>query len=133
MFYQSTGHVMNKFAIIIVILAIGSVGIYLVFESSAEPSITDLLDGQEATEARTVQTETGGTPHHEPIQYRAKDSRDAIVTPEFIAGSEAQIAGGTKGICITINGESRFYPLYIMQYHQVINDTLQDTPIAASY
>jgi len=124
---------MNKIAIIIVILAIGSVGIYLVFESSAEPSITDLLDGQEATEARTVQTETGGTPHHKPIQYRAKDSRDAIVTPEFIAGSEAQIAGGTKGIGITINGESRFYPLYVMQYHQVINDTLQDTPIAASY
>ena len=124
---------MNKIVIIIVTLAIGSVGIYLVFESSAEPSIKDLLDGQEATEARTVQTETGGTPHHEPIQYRAKDSRDAIVTPEFIAGSEAQIAGGTKGIGITINGESRFYPLYVMQYHQVINDTLQDTPIAASY
>ena len=126
---------MNKIAIIIVILAISSVGFgtYLVFESRAEPSIKDLLDGQEATEARTVQTETGGTPHHEPIQYRAKDSRDAIVTPEFIAGSEAQIAGGTKGIGITINGESRFYPLYVMQYHQVINDTLQDTPIAASY
>ena len=126
---------MNKIAIIIVILAISSVGFgtYLVFESRAEPSIKDLLDGQEATEARTVQTETGGTPHHEPIQYRAKDSRDAIVTPEFIAGSEAQIAGGTKGIGITINGESRFYPLYVMQYHQVINDTLQDTAIAASY
>ena len=125
---------MNKIAITAAITAaISSVGIYLVFESSAEPSMEDLLDGQEATEARTVQTETGGTPHHEPIQYRAKDSRDAIVTPEFIAGSEAQIAGGTKGIGITINGESRFYPLYVMQYHQVINDTLQDTAIAASY
>ena len=125
---------MNKFAIIIVILAVSSGGIFfLVFDSSKGPSIEDLLDGQEATEARTVQTETGGTPHHEPIQYRAKDSRDAIVTPEFIAGSEAQIAGGTKGIGITINGESRFYPLYVMQYHQVINDTLQDTAIAASY
>jgi hypothetical protein len=125
---------MNKIVIIIVILAVSSGGIFfLVFDSSAGPSIEDLLDGQEATEARTVQTETGGTPHHEPIQYRAKDSRDAIVTPEFIAGSEAQIAGGTKGIGITINGESRFYPLYVMQYHQVINDTLQDTAIAASY
>lgn len=125
---------MNKIVIIIAILAVSSGGIFfLVFDSREEPSIEDLLDGQEATEARTVQTETGGTPHHEPIQYRAKDSRDAIVTPEFIAGSEAQIAGGTKGIGITINGESRFYPLYVMQYHQVINDTLQDTAIAASY
>ena len=128
---------MNKIVIIIVILAISSVGgaglLYFVFDSTESPSMKDLLDGQEATEARTVQTETGGTPHHEPIQYRAKDSRDAIVTPEFIAGSEAQIAGGTKGIGVTINGESRFYPLYVMQYHQVINDTLQDTAIAASY
>jgi hypothetical protein len=128
---------MNKIVIIIVILAISSVGgaglLYFVFDSTESPSMKDLLDGQEATEARTVQTETGGTPHHEPIQYRAKDSRDAIVTPAFIAGSEAQIAGGTKGIGITINGESRFYPLYVMQYHQVINDTLQDTAIAASY
>ena len=128
---------MNKIAIIIVILAISSVGgaglLYFVFDYTESPSMKDLLDGQEATEARTVQTETGGTPHHEPIQYRAKDSRDAIVTPEFIAGSEAQIAGGTKGIGIIINGESRFYPLYVMQYHQVINDTLQDTAIAASY
>ncbi len=121
---------MNKLTIIIAILAISTAGC---IDSSEEPSMSDLLDGQEATTARTVQTETGGTPHHEPIQYRAKDSRDAIVTPEFIAGSEAQIAGGTKGIGITINGESRFYPLYVMQYHQVINDTLQDTPIAASY
>ena len=125
---------MNKLAIIVVILAVCTFGIGLVVLNFEEqPSIESLLDGQEATAARTVQTETGGTPHHEPIQYRAKDSRDAIVTPEFIAGSEAQIAGGTKGIGITINGESRFYPLYVMQYHQVINDTLQDTAIAASY
>jgi hypothetical protein len=124
---------MNKIAIILVVLAISSGGILYFFVAPTEPSIEDLLDGQEATEARTVQTETGGVPHHEPIQYREKDSRDAIVKPEFIAGSEAQIAGGTKGIGITINGESRFYPLYVMQYHQVINDTLQDTAIAASY
>ena len=125
---------MNKLAIIAVILAVCTFGIGLVVLNLEEqPSIERLLDGQEATAARTVQTETGGTPHHEPIQYRAKDSRDAIVAPEFIAGSEAQIAGGTKGIGITINGESRFYPLYVMQYHQVINDTLQDTAIAASY
>lgn len=126
---------MNK--IVITIIAIGSVGglglLYLAFDSDETPNMKDLLDGQEATEARTVRTETGGAPHHEPIQYRAKDSRDAIITPEFIAGSDAQIAGGTKGIGITINGESRFYPLYVMQYHQVINDTLQDTAIAASY
>ncbi len=123
---------MNKLtvAILLGVFAIGGAA-YFIFDST--PSIEDLLDGQEATEARTVQTETGGTPHHEPIQYRAKDSRDAIISPEFITGTEAKIAGGTKGIGITINGESRFYPLYVLQYHQIVNDTLQDTAIAASY
>ena len=123
---------MNKmFVIIFLVIVAGGGAVYLLFESS--PSIDDLLDGQEATEARTVQTETGGTPHHEPIQYRAPDARDAIVSPEFIDGTVAKIAGGTKGIGITINGESRFYPLYVLQYHQIVNDTLQDTAIAASY
>ncbi|HCK71380.1 MAG TPA: hypothetical protein DHW38_07360 [Planctomycetaceae bacterium] len=94
----------------------------------------DLLDnGQLATHARTVETETGGVPHHEPIQYRAKDSRPAITKPEFIPGATAQIAGGTKGIGVAINGKARFYPLYILQYHQVINDTLEDCAIACSY
>ena len=53
------------------------------------------------------------------IQHRIEDGRHAYLVP---------VKGG-----ITINGESRFYPLYVMQYHQVINDTLQDTAIAASY
>ena len=103
------------------------------FDNSGSDS-PDLLDnGQLATHARTVETEREGVPHNKPIQYRAKDARPAITEPEFIPGTAAKIAGGTKGIGVEINGKARFYPLYVLQYHQVINDTLEDCAIACSY
>ena len=80
-----------------------------------------------------TETATGGKAHHEPIQYRKKDARPAIIKPEFVAANDAKIAGGTKGIGVAIDGESRFYPLYVLQYHQVINDKVGNSAIACSY
>ena len=99
------------------------------------PGIRDayLLDGQAANDHRLRETATGGKPYHKPIQYRKQDARPAIVEPEFVDAAEAKIAGGTKGIGVSINGESRFYPLYVLQYHQVINDTIGNSAIACSY
>ena len=79
------------------------------------------------------ETATGGEAHHHPIQYRNKDSREAITEPEFVAAGKLQIAGGTKGIGVSIDGDSRFYPLYVLQYHQVINDKVGNSAIACSY
>ena len=78
-------------------------------------------------------TLTGGDAYHAPIQYRKKDARPAIIKPEFVAAGDAKIAGGTKGIGVSIDGNSRFYPLYVLQYHQVINDTVGNSAIACSY
>jgi hypothetical protein len=37
------------------------------------------------------------------------------------------------GIGVSVNGDSRFYPLFIMQYHQIVNDICGDKPVACSY
>ena len=92
-----------------------------------------VLDGQAANDHRLRETATGGKPHHQPIQYRKKDARPAIIKPEFVSAGDAKIAGGTKGIGVSIDGKSRFYPLYVLQYHQVINDTIGNSAIACSY
>ncbi|HIK94153.1 MAG TPA: DUF3179 domain-containing protein [Planctomycetes bacterium] len=92
-----------------------------------------LLQGQAPSEERLVETSTGGDPHYDPIQYRAKDSRPAVVEPEFIAASEAKIAGGTMGIGVSVNDDSRFYPLYVLQYHQIVNDTCGGKAVACTY
>jgi hypothetical protein len=95
-----------------------------------------LLGGQAPTKERIFRTSTGGTPHYDPIQYRAKDSRPAIVEPQFVSAGEANrvgVLGGTKGIGVSIDGDSRFYPLFVLQYHQIVNDTCGDKPVACSY
>jgi hypothetical protein len=91
------------------------------------------LDGQSASWSRVVRTETGGVPTYEPIQYRAKDSREAISDPQFVSSNEAEIAGGTMGIGVTIEGEAKFYPLYILAYNQIVNDNCAGVAIACTY
>lgn len=92
-----------------------------------------LLDGQRPNKERLLETATGGKPHYDPIQYRAKDSRPAIMKPQFVDANDAKIAAGIKGIGVSIGGDSRFYPLYILQYHQILNDTCGNTPVVCSY
>jgi hypothetical protein len=92
-----------------------------------------LLQGQAPTRERLFQTSSGGAPHYEPIQYRAKDSRPAITEPQFVAAADAKMVGGTMGIGVSVDGDSRFYPLFVMQYHQIVNDRCGDKPVACSY
>ncbi len=92
-----------------------------------------LLQGQAPSRERTVETSTGGKPHHDPIQYRAKESRLAISEPEFVAASEVKMAAGTMGIGVSVKDDSRFYPLYVMQYHQIVNDVCGGKAVACSY
>jgi hypothetical protein len=107
------------------LMAVGFLVYYLNLPPAPPPSATD--DPHDGT------TATGGIAHPDAIQYRAKDSRAAIVEPEFVNADEAKIAGGTKGIGVSIDGDSRFYPLYVLQYHQIVNDTCGNRAIACSY
>lgn len=92
-----------------------------------------LLQGQAPTTERLFSTPTGGTPHYDPIQYRAKDARPAITEPQFVSADEAKMVGGTKGIGVSVDGDNRFYPLFVMQYHQIVNDDCGGKPVACSY
>ena len=78
-------------------------------------------------------TETGGQPYHGLIQYRARDSKPAIIKPKFVKASEALLADGTAVIGVSINGQSHAYPLYILNNHQIVNDTVGGTAISASW
>jgi hypothetical protein len=91
------------------------------------------LEGQAPTSERLFETSTGGEPYYEPIQYRAKDSRPALTEPQFVEAARAKLVAGAMGIGVSVGGESRFYPLFILQYHQVVNDTCGGKAVACSY
>jgi hypothetical protein len=78
-------------------------------------------------------TPSGGVPYHEMIQYRAKDAKPAIMQPVLVDAEAAVLAPGTKVIGVSIGGESRAYPLFILNNHQIVNDQVGGIPISASW
>ncbi len=63
-----------------------------------------------------------------------RDGIHAVDAPSF-AGPEAAdaIAPETPVIGVSIDGDARAYPIPILEYHQIVNDTVGGVPIAVSY
>ena len=54
--------------------------------------------------------------------------------PEVLAAEAATyLTGDSLVMGLTINGESRAYPLQMARYHHVINDVLGGKPVAVTY
>ena len=84
-------------------------------------------------EAAAEKTVTGGEPFHGLLPYRGKDAKLALIRPIFIAAADAQLADGVSVVGVSIGGAHRAYPLYVLRNHQVVNDTLAEVPVAASW
>lgn len=86
--------------------------------------------GVEATAEKTV---SGAEPFHGLLQYRGKDAKLALIRPSFLAAADAHLADGVSVVGVSIGGAHRAYPLYVLKNHQVVNDTLAEVPLAASW
>ncbi len=63
-----------------------------------------------------------------------KDGIPALVNPRFMKASEARyLRPDDRVVGITIGGESRAYPLAILNYHEIVNDSLGETRFAVTY
>ncbi len=72
-----------------------------------------------------------------------KDALRALVDPPVFAGLEVADYNGTlygkylvsadRVIGVEINGETRAYPLRVLNCHEIVNDTLGGVPIAVTY
>jgi len=51
----------------------------------------------------------------------------------FESPNTAKVDADDKILAVTINGESHAFPIRTMGYHHIVNDTIGDTPIAATY
>lgn len=76
-----------------------------------------------------------------------KDGLQAMVNPAAFSVDEAEayskqlrsahqgkfLVDGDRIIGVVLNGEARAYPISILNWHEVVNDTLGGTPIAVTY
>lgn len=63
-----------------------------------------------------------------------KDGIPSIERPKFVAARAANFIRPTdRVIGITINGESRAYPINILNWHEIVNDQIQGVPVSVTY
>lgn len=55
----------------------------------------------------------------------------AIDDPEYVPASEALIRDEAWVLGVIIDGQARAYALNLLNYHEVVNDSIGDTPFAA--
>lgn len=53
--------------------------------------------------------------------------------PEFSTALKSKLAGDEKVIAVNVNGTARAYPIRIISYHHIVNDTIAGVPIVATY
>ncbi len=64
-----------------------------------------------------------------------KDGIPAIDNPRFNSVSEARefLSEKEPVLAITLQEQTKIYPLRILMWHEIVNDTVADTPVAVTY
>jgi len=63
-----------------------------------------------------------------------KDGIPSIDDPQFIpVGEESRLGPKEPVMAIEIDGDARAYPLRILMWHEIVNDTVGGAPIAVTY
>jgi Protein of unknown function (DUF3179) len=53
--------------------------------------------------------------------------------PSFSRADQAKFDGDEKVIAVSVGRQARAYPIRIISYHHIVNDTLDRVPIVATY
>ena len=64
-----------------------------------------------------------------------RDGIPALLDPQFISAKKAadSLKPGDKVIGVSMGGEARAYPVRILNYHELANDRIGDTPLLVSW
>ena len=62
-----------------------------------------------------------------------KDGIPALYNPRFVSYEQSTMPDNARGILININNTQRFYPYNILVWHEIINDTIDNTHYAVTF
>ncbi|MFB5598306.1 MAG: DUF3179 domain-containing protein, partial [Nitrosopumilaceae archaeon] len=63
-----------------------------------------------------------------------KDGIPSIDDPKFVDAIDADFVSDTHTVIgLEINGESKAYPLFILVWHEIVNDKVGGTPVSVTY
>lgn len=64
-----------------------------------------------------------------------RDGIPSIDNPQFVTPAQAEpwLADNEPIIALEIDGDARAYPLQILTWHEIVNDTVGETPVAVTF
>ena len=83
--------------------------------------------------------ETNGVKHNIPLDKirgggPPKDGIPSIDSPVFAEISDSQFMSDSDTVIgLVINGDAKAYPIFILVWHEIINDKVGETPVAVTY
>lgn len=111
-------------------------------QSTAQPTAAALSGDTRPQRLRvaTAGWHTDWTIHSVPYEEiisggPPRDGIPSIDAPKFITQDEAAewLAGNEPVIALEINGDARAYPLQILIWHEIVNDTVGGVPVAVTF
>ena len=108
-------------------------------EAVAPPETIQVSTESEAVTPPETIMVTKGLKHIVPLdKIRSggppKDGIPSIDDPKFVTVSESQFMSDSDIVVgLEINGEIKAYPLFIMVWHEIVNDKVGGVPVAVTY
>jgi hypothetical protein len=62
-----------------------------------------------------------------------RDGIPSIDEPNFIEAKEANLQARDKVLGVSFNGQTKAYPIRILNYHELVNDTFKQHPVTVSF
>ena len=136
----------QKFVFTIIGLSVVVVVIFLIFHFTSEPSavnseLNDIIYDVNYEPEISLSTvmETNGQKHIIPLEKirgggPPKDGIPSIDNPVFANISDSNFMDDSDIVIgLEINGDVKAYPLFILVWHEIVNDMIGDTPVAVTY
>ncbi len=89
-----------------------------------DPRFREFLRDEGAARIRVEEIDWGGTP---------VEGIDALDAPEHTAAAASEFEASEPVIGVALGGEARAYPQRVLDWHELVNDTLGGVPISLAY
>ena len=107
------------------------------FQISSDDAV--LVSSDDFSFSEMTMMETNGVKHSIPLDKikgggPPKDGIPSIDNPQFSSVDDARFVSDSDTVIgLEINGESKAYPIFILVWHEIVNDDVGGVPVAITY
>ena len=110
-------------------------------QPATNPEVTIMTEDDRPSRLRTATASWNTNWNKHTIQYDEllsggppRDGIPSIDDPKFVSPGEADgwLADNEPVIALEIDGDARAYPLQILTWHEIVNDTIGGVPVATA-